>query len=480
MGRILPSLSRRTALPARRNSRAATALRKQDSEAVVRRTRYRSQQRRGPESVHRIPLIPVSGCPGTCIFPPVCGVYPFSFIFPGVARGRIFGRGMANWIAPGRRLPAFNDRHPLQENRMSSQDRSETTAVDHRISLSVEGMTCASSVGRVEAALAGVEGLSSVAVNLATERADVGAAGALERAALVAAVEKAGYAVPDATIDLAVEGMHCGSCVGRVEAALKAVPGVAAANVNLATERATVTGHADTGALLDAIAGAGYSARLVERGTLDEDPLVARREADYVRLRRDVLVAALLTLPVFALEMGAHFIPGVHDLIDRSIGTLWNWRIQFVLTTLVLFLPGRRFFRQGIPALLRLAPDMNSLVALGASAAYLYSAVATFVPVLLPPETVNVYYEAAAVIVTLILLGRFLEVRARGRTSEAIQRLVKLQARTARVQREGDWVELAIAEVVPGDVIEVRPGERIPVDGTDRKSTRLNSSHVAI
>ncbi len=349
---------------------------------------------------------------------------------------------------------------------MSSQDRSESTAVDHRISLSVEGMTCASCVGRVEAALAGVEGVSSVAVNLATERADVRAAGALDRAALVAAVEKAGYTVPDATIDLAIEGMHCGSCVGRVEAALKAVPGVAAANVNLATERATVTGHADTGALLDAIAGAGYSARLVERGTLDEDPLVARREADYVRLRRDVLVAALLTLPVFALEMGAHFIPGVHDLIDRSIGTLWNWRIQFVLTTLVLFLPGRRFFRQGIPALLRLAPDMNSLVALGASAAYLYSAVATFVPVLLPPETVNVYYEAAAVIVTLILLGRFLEVRARGRTSEAIQRLVKLQARTARVQREGDWVELAIAEVVPGDVIEVRPGERIPVDGT--------------
>ena len=349
---------------------------------------------------------------------------------------------------------------------MSPQDRSEPTAVENRISLPVEGMTCASCVGRVETALGKVEGVASVAVNLATERADVHAAGTVDRAALVAAVEKAGYAVPDATIDLAIEGMHCGSCVGRVEAALKAVPGVATASVNLATERATVSGHADSDALIAAIVGAGYSARTIEHGPVEEDPLAARREADYARLRRDVLIAALLTLPIFVLEMGAHFIPGVHELIERTIGTLWNWRIQFVLTTLVLFLPGRRFFRQGVPALLRGAPDMNSLVAVGAGAAYLYSMVATFAPALLPPGTINVYYEAAAVIATLILLGRFLELRARGRTSEAIQRLVKLQARTARVQREDDWVELPIGEVVAGDLIEVRPGERIPVDGT--------------
>lgn len=347
---------------------------------------------------------------------------------------------------------------------MSSQDRSLPPAQSH-LSLPVEGMTCASCVGRVEAALKQVEGVDAVTVNLATERADIHLGRSIDRKRLVSAVEKAGYSVPVGDVTFAIEGMHCGSCVGRVEAALKAVPGVSAASVNLATERASVAGHADTQALLDAIAAAGYSALAVEQGASDTDRLATRRKGEYRQLYRDVLLAAVLTLPVFALEMGAHFIPGVHDWIERSIGTQWNWTIQFVLTTLVLFLPGRRFYRQGIPALLRLAPDMNSLVAVGASAAYLYSVVATFAPVLLPPGTINVYYEAAAVIVTLILLGRFLEVRAKGRTSEAIQRLVKLQAKTARVQRGGEWVELPIAEVVSNDEIEVRPGERIPVDG---------------
>src|SRR5690625_5058448 len=138
---------------------------------------------------------------------------------------------------------------------------------------------------------------------------------------------------------------------------------------------------------------------------------------------------------------------------------------QCMPPTLVLLLPGRRFYQQGIPALLRLAPDMNSLVAVGTFAAYAYSLVATFTPSLLPEGTVNVYYEAAAVIVTLILLGRFLEARAKGRTSEAIKRLVGLQAKTARVQRDSAVVEIPIAQVVTGDIIEVRPGERIPVDG---------------
>src|SRR5690606_38501910 len=132
---------------------------------------------------------------------------------------------------------------------------------------------------------------------------------------------------------------------------------------------------------------------------------------------------------------------------------------------LLLILPGRRFYQQGIPALLRLAPDMNSLVAVGTAAAYGYSLVATFLPALLPSGTVNVYYEAAAVIITLILLGRYLEARARGRTSEAIQRLVGLQPRVAHVQRDGQLVDVPVAEVQTGDLLEVRPGERIPVDG---------------
>ncbi|TIS75010.1 MAG: heavy metal translocating P-type ATPase, partial [Mesorhizobium sp.] len=153
-------------------------------------------------------------------------------------------------------------------------------------------------------------------------------------------------------------------------------------------------------------------------------------------LSRSLTWAALLTLPVFVLEMGSHLVPAFHHWVMMTLGD-WNWRLQFVLTTIVLFGPGLRFFRKGVPALLRGAPDMNALVALGSGAAWAYSLVATFMPNVLPAGTANVYYEAAAVIVTLILLGRTLEAKAKGRTSEAIKKLVGLQPKTARVVRDG-------------------------------------------
>ena len=334
------------------------------------------------------------------------------------------------------------------------------------ISLPIEGMSCASCVGRVEAALGKVEGVSAVAVNLATERADVSLTHPIDRTALVQAVEKAGYSVPASTVELATEGMTCASCVARVERALKAVPGVSEARVNLATERVTVHGSAAPDVLVAAIENAGYSAQVIDAlaGNVSE-AAIAKKDADRATLRRDLITAAMLALPVFIIEMGSHMVPGVHELIMRTIGLQWSWYLQFILTTLVLAGPGRRFYRAGFPALLRLAPDMNSLVALGTLAAYAYSVIATFAADLLPEGTVNVYYEAAAVIVALILLGRFLEARAKGRTSEAIQRLVGLQARTARVRRDGSTQDIAVGEVAPGDVVEVRPGERVPVDG---------------
>src|SRR5690554_2379750 len=331
------------------------------------------------------------------------------------------------------------------------------------LSLPIEGMTCASCVRRVEKALAGVDGVESVAVNLATERADIRAAAALDTTALVQAVEKAGYRVPAATTELAVRNMSCASCVGRVERVLRAVPGVTGVAVNLATERASVQGVASEQALLDALSRAGYPGQLLGEASAEVD--AARREGERRALWRDLLTAVVLTLPVFVIEMGSHLIPGMHHLVGRTIGMQNSWYLQFVLTSLVLILPGRRFYQQGVPALLRLAPDMNSLVAVGTAAAYGYSVVATFLPALLPSGTVNVYYEAAAVIITLILLGRYLEARARGRTSEAIQRLVGLQPRVAHVQRDGQLVDVPVAEVQTGDLLEVRPGERIPVDG---------------
>ncbi len=342
------------------------------------------------------------------------------------------------------------------------KDHSSTARI---ISLPIEGMTCASCVGRVEKALTAVPGVENATVNLATERADVVVSGPLDRQALVRGIEDAGYSVPSAATELAIDGMTCASCVGRVEKALKAVPGVVSATVNLTTERASVQGNADVALLVQTVEATGYGARAVDRSSGNDEDTAARKEAETAELKRDFTAAALLTLPVFVLEMGSHTVPAIHDLVMRTIGMQWNWYVQFALATLVLFVPGIRFYEKGFPALARGAPDMNSLVAVGTMAAYAYSLVATFAPSFLPAGTVNVYFEAAAVIVTLILLGRFLEARAKGRTSEAIKRLVGLQARTARLRRDGRVQEVDINDVAPGDVVEVRPGERVPVDG---------------
>jgi heavy metal translocating P-type ATPase len=347
---------------------------------------------------------------------------------------------------------------------MNIQVPQNTTADLGRIVIDVEGMTCASCVGRVERALQAVPGVKTAAVNLATERAEI-IGPDLDWSALVKAIEDAGYDVPTRPIDIVIEGMTCASCVARVERALKTVPGVTAANVNLATERATVTGTADLASLIGAIADAGYEARAATGTAIMPGESAAKKTAEEAELRRDVLFAAALTLPVFVLEMGSHLFMWVHMAVMNSIGMQNSWYIQFALTTVVLLGPGLRFYRKGFPALARLAPDMNSLVAVGTLAAFGYSLVATFAPGILPPGTQNVYFEAAAVIVTLILLGRLLEARAKGRTSEAIKRLVGLQAKTARVLRNGGLVEVPVAEVRPGDVAEVRPGERVPVDG---------------
>jgi Cu+-exporting ATPase len=338
-----------------------------------------------------------------------------------------------------------------------------------RMSLPVEGMTCASCVGRVERALKEVPGVQAAAVNLATERADITFAGVPDPQLAVRAIAQAGYAVREAITELAVEDMTCASCVGRVEKALARIPGVLEATVNLATERARVrhlAGVVSTSDLETAVEQAGYKPRRLGAATATgSDQDTVRRESEARALRHALLIASVLTLPVFILEMGSHLIPAIHHWVMGTLGEQTSWHIQFVLATLVLFGPGLRFFRKGVPALLRGAPDMNSLVSLGTAAAYGYSVVATFLPEVLPPGTANVYFEAGVVIVTLILLGRTLEARAKGRTSQAIKRLVGLQARTARVERNGHTVEIALDRVVTGDIVLVRPGEKVPVDG---------------
>lgn len=345
------------------------------------------------------------------------------------------------------------------------ENRSHDRVSDLKSSLQIKGMSCASCVGRIETALKKVDGVTQASVNLATERAEITSNTPIDREALIKAVEHAGYEVADAATELSIDGMTCASCVSRVEKALKAVPGVKEANVNLATERATITGTANVAALIAAIDKAGYDAKEIQTAIPDQTEHLEKKDQERAELKRDLILATIFALPVFILEMGSHLIPGMHHLIAQTIGIQNSWYLQFILTTLVLVIPGRRFYIHGLPALLRLAPDMNSLVAVGTLAAYLFSIVATFIPSILPAGTVNVYYEAAAVIVALILLGRFLEAKAKGRTSEAIQRLVSLQAKVAHVSRNNQIVDIPIDQVVVGDFIIVKPGERVPVDG---------------
>lgn len=328
--------------------------------------------------------------------------------------------------------------------------------------LKITGMNCASCVGRVEAALRDVPDVDMASVNFATKTVQVAFDGSIST--LTDALEAIGYPAETRQARLMIDGMNCASCVGRIERVLASLPGVAGAQVNLATQSAVVTVADVTpdATLAQAVTQAGYPARAVVD---DTDRNQSKGDEDLGILKRATLLAAALALPVFVLEMGGHLIPAFHHWVQGTIGARTSQLIQFALTSGLLIGPGRVFYAKGIPALLRGAPDMNALVALGTGAAYLFSVLATFAPGLLPQGTANVYYEAAAVIVVLILLGRLLEARAKGRTGAAIRQLIGLQPKTARVEIDGEVQDRPVAEIAAGDIVQVRPGERLPVDG---------------
>jgi Cu+-exporting ATPase len=263
-------------------------------------------------------------------------------------------------------------------------------------------------------------------------------------------------------LEFPVGGMTCANCSARVERALRAEPGVAAASVNLATGIAhveLVPGATTDARLRDAVREAGYEV------PEPEAPPVDLAAAELASLRRTLLFALALTIPLLVESMGPMLVPGGHHWMNATLGERTRGLIQLVLATPVLFGAGARFFRHGWAEVRTLSPGMSTLVMLGGTAAWLYSLVALLAPQVFPPGTAHYYFEAAATIVTLILLGKYLEARAKGRTSEAIRRLIGLQPRTARVVRDGAELEVAIGDVVPGDLVVVRPGERIPVDG---------------
>ncbi len=338
------------------------------------------------------------------------------------------------------------------------------------LALDVDGMTCASCSSRVEAALNALPGVQA-SVNLATERAQLRFDPARANARqLVDAVAASGYAPRTADLLLDVQGMTCASCVGRVERALRALPGVLQADVNLATETAAVRyipAGLQAQALLDAVTQAGYSARV-------RDPDAARAAGDaelhkqrQVRaMRRDAWLAAGLGGAVALLGMGGMLLPRAVQALDAAVplAHFSDW-LQALLSTVVLAGPGRRFFRSGWIAWRHLAPDMNSLVATGAGVAWLFSMTVLLAPGLLPPQSRHVYFDSAAVVVAAVLFGKYLEELAKGRASHALRALAGLQARDARVRVDGEQREVPISQVRRGDEVVVRPGERLPVDG---------------
>jgi len=272
---------------------------------------------------------------------------------------------------------------------------------------------------------------------------------------------------------LPVQGMSCASCVLRVERALQAVEGVDSAAVNLASQKATVgiAGDADLAALENAVRSAGYGVTLprsdasTEDGRTHENIAPAGFDAEARALRRDLLLAVVLALPVMLLSM-LPMLPGVRS--SWPLGMADTNALLLVLTTPVLLFPGRRFYAGALTMLRHGTADMNTLVAVGTGAAYAYSTAAVLFPqwLNLEPGHMEVYFDTSATIITLILLGRWLEARAKGRATDAIRKLIGLQPRTARIVRNGEEMEVPTGDVRRGDRVLVRPGDRIPVDGT--------------
>jgi Cu+-exporting ATPase len=359
---------------------------------------------------------------------------------------------------------------------------------DEQIQLPVTGMTCASCVRNVERALKKTEGVDEAAVNLATERATVSYDPAqVDVNTLIRRVQDAGYGVATGSIDLPITGMTCASCVRNVERAVSRQPGVLSVNVNLATEKATVTylpGAVRRADLIHAVEAAGYGVLDLTDAAEPEDAERAARQAEIDRQRRMVWVGALFTVPLFVLSMArdlyissfagssmaAHIMDGAMQGPNPALNwLLWSgWPYVFgLLATPVQFIVGRQYLVGAIKAARNRSANMDTLIAIGSSAAYLYS-VAVLAGLTFGFAGAigdHVYFETAAVILTLITLGKLLEARAKGRTSEAIRKLMGLAPKTATLLRDGQEIEVPVVDLEPGDWVLVRPGERIPVDG---------------
>lgn len=339
--------------------------------------------------------------------------------------------------------------------------------------IQIQGMSCAACVRRVEQGLSTLAGVDGASVNFATERASVDYdPDAVSPAAMKAKIRELGYEVVESQpksgdklqkTTVSIGGMSCASCVRRVEGALKALPGVKDASANLATSKATLIHTADLLNLTEVkkvLDDAGYEF-LGLVGEAEADPMEAARRKDLADLKLKLVVGAVSSVLIH-VGSSPHFFSFL-QIVPHHLMLL----ILFVMTTPVVFWVGSRFFVGAYKAALQRTTDMNTLVAVGAFSAYLYSSLVTFFPKFFEAAgvTPHVYFDGAAMIITLILLGRLLEARAKGKTSEAMKRLIGLKPKTARLIKDGQEIDVPIDLVTTSDVILVRPGEKIPTDG---------------
>ncbi len=340
-----------------------------------------------------------------------------------------------------------------------------------KIDLPIQGMSCAACASRIERGLRQIKGVDKASVNFATQRATLQFDPKVARTHdLVQTVEALGYHVQTETVTIPIQGMSCASCVDKIQRSLAQQEGVVSASVNLALESATVTyvpQVVEIQNLVEAIRAVGYEPRLPDLSALVGADRLAQEEQEQAhslqQLKNKVFLSGLLTLCIFVV--GYPHMLGLSQVFPLSVQT--SFWIQFLLATPVQFWAGWQFYRGAWATARHGTSDMNTLIAVGTSAAYLYSFLATFAPGLFTAQGLElaVYYDTSAAIITLILLGRMLEARAKGQTSQAIKRLMKLQARTARVIRGGQEKDILIMDVIAGDLVMVRPGEKIPVDG---------------
>jgi len=328
----------------------------------------------------------------------------------------------------------------------------------------ISGMSCAACAARVEKVLNNLEGIKNAAVNLAVEKAVVEYDNnIISIEDIIDAIKKLGYDAVSEQADtissavLKVSGMSCAACAARVEKQLGSLEGVHSAAVNLASERASVEYDSEkikTSDLIKAVEAIGYKAERAEELSVDREK--EQREKEIRRLRLELVISAILTAPLlFSMLL---------MITNIDIPFFHNEYFQLIVATPVQFIIGFRFYKNAYRALRSGSANMDVLIAMGTTAAYFYSIYNAFFA---PHEGMmkELYFESSAVIITLILFGKYLEAVAKGRTSEAIKKLMGLQAKTARVIRDGREEDIPIEEVVPGDVIVVRPGEKIPVDG---------------